>query len=114
MDHDDWRVIISFPAPTQARRAKGLLARATMADDARREPGPWITLGTGSSEVFLYTKTGFAACGVEHAAREALARNHLCAQYAIQHWLPREEQWEELESSQLEPWLSASQSITGS
>ncbi|MCW2930226.1 MAG: hypothetical protein JWM19_1188 [Actinomycetia bacterium] len=26
MDHDDWRVNISFPGSTQAQRAKGLLA----------------------------------------------------------------------------------------
>jgi len=113
MDHDDWRVTISFPAPTQAQRARGLLAKAIRADNGGRGPGPRIVLGTGGSEVFLYTGTGFAACGVEHAARGALAGNRLCAQFAIQHWLPREEQWEELESSQLEPWLSTRPSIAG-
>jgi len=113
MDHDDWRVTISFPASTQAQRAKGLLSRAMKADDGRRGPGPRIALGAGGSEVFLYTTTGFAACGVEHAARDALARNHLGAQFAIQHWLARAEHWEELESPQLEPWLSARGSGTG-
>ena len=113
MDHEDWRVTISFPASTQAQRAKGLLARAMMTADSRDEPGPRIALGPGGSQVFLYTRTGFAACGVEHAAREALARNHLCAQFAIQHWLPHEGRWEELESRQLEPWLSASPTSTG-
>jgi hypothetical protein len=94
VEHDDWRVAISFSGPTQAQRAKGLLARSTVADGACRRLGLCIAVGGDGSDVFLYTGTGLAACEAEQVARDTLAGNHLTGRFAIQRWQPLDEQWE--------------------
>jgi hypothetical protein len=95
VDHDDWRVTISFPGSTQAQRAKGLLARSKVAEDTSRQLGICIALGADGSQVFLYTGTELAVCEAESIARDALARNHLQPEFAIQRWNPLEGLWEE-------------------
>jgi hypothetical protein len=94
MDHDDWRVTISFPDRLQAERAKMLFSRHEVAEDARRRLGGSIAMGAGGSQVFLYTGAEAAAREAESAAREVLARHHLAAGFAIHCWHPAEQDWE--------------------
>ena len=95
MDHDDWRVTISFPDRLQADRAKALFSRHEVAEEARRRLGGSIALGAGGSRVFLYTGTEAAAQQAETIAREVLARHHLQADFALHHWHPAEQSWED-------------------
>jgi hypothetical protein len=95
MDHDDWRVTISFPDWAQAQRAKILFPRREVADDARRRLGYSIAVGAGGSQVFLYAGTEVAAREAERIARDVLARHHFQAEFAIHRWHPLEERWED-------------------
>jgi hypothetical protein len=95
MDHDDWRVTISFPDRTQAERAKPILSRLKVADDARRRLGHSIAVGAGGSQVFLYAGTEVAGREAERVARDVLAEHHFQAGFAIHRWHPLEERWEE-------------------
>jgi len=73
MDHDDWRVTISFPDRFQAERATALFSRHQVAQDARRRLGCSIAMGASGSQIFLYT-------GAEAAARDVPANNEDDAQ----------------------------------
>jgi hypothetical protein len=95
MDHDDWRVTISFPDLAQAERAKMLFPPHKVAHDASRRLGFSIAVGAGGSQVFLYAGTDVAAREAEKVARDVLARHHLHAEFAISRWHPLEERWEE-------------------
>jgi hypothetical protein len=95
MDHDDWRVTISFPDRLQADRAKILFPRHKVAEDARRRLGGSIAVGAGGSQVFLYAGTQASAREAETVAREMLARHHFTAQFAIHRWHPAEQEWED-------------------
>jgi hypothetical protein len=95
MDHDDWRVTISFPDRLQAQRAKVLFPRRKVADDARRRLGHGVAVGAGGSQVFLYAGTEVAAREAERVARDVLAEHHFQAGFAIHRWHPVEEQWED-------------------
>lgn len=97
MDHDDWRVTISFPDRPQAERAKALFPRRKVADDARSQLGNSIAVGAGDSQVFLYAGTEAAARQAERAAGEVLAEHDLQASFVIHHWHPIEERWEDPE-----------------
>jgi hypothetical protein len=95
MDHDDWRVTISFPGSEQARQAKVLFSGHELPEDARRQLGYGIAVGAGDAEIFLYTGTEVAAREAERIARDVLAQHHLDATYAVHHWHPIEERWED-------------------
>jgi hypothetical protein len=95
MDHDDWRVTISFPDRAQAQRAKMLFPPHKVAEDARRRLGYSVAVGAGSSQVFLYAGTEVAAREAERIARDVLARHHFQAGFAIHCWHPLEERWED-------------------
>lgn len=95
MDHDDWRVTISFPDRLQADRAKVLFPRHRVAEEGRRRLGGSIAVGAGGSQVFLYAGTQAAAREAETVAREMLARRHFTAQFAIHRWHPAEQEWED-------------------
>jgi hypothetical protein len=95
MDHDDWRVTISFPDKAQAERAKMLLPLHKVADGARRRLGYTIAVGAGGTQVFSYTGTEAAAREAERIARDVLAQHHLQAGFAIHRWHPAEERWED-------------------
>lgn len=95
MDHDDWRVTISFPDRAQAERVKMLFPRRKVAEDARHRLGYSITVGAGDSQVFLYAGTEVAAREAERIARDELARHHFQAEFAIHRWHPIEEKWED-------------------
>ena len=95
MDHDDWRVTISFPDRLQADRAKLLFPRHQVAEEARRRLGGSIAVGAGGSQVFLYAGSQAAAREAETVAREELARHHFTAEFAIHHWHPIEQSWED-------------------
>jgi cobalamin biosynthesis protein CobT len=94
MDHDDWRVTISFADRLQAERAKVLFPRHRVDEDARHRLGGSIAVGAGDSEVFLYTGTEAAAREAERTAREVLGRHHITAEFAIHRWHPVEQEWE--------------------
>ncbi|MGH8835187.1 MAG: hypothetical protein ACRDWG_09370, partial [Actinomycetes bacterium] len=76
MDHDDWRLTISFPDRMQVERAKLMLPRHKVADDARRRLGRGVAVGAGGSRVFVYAGTEVAAREAERVAREVLAEHH--------------------------------------
>lgn len=95
MDHDDWRVTISFPDKVQADRAKMLFPPHKVADEARRRLGYTIAVGAGGTQVFLYAGTQVAAREAERIARDVLAQHHLQAGFALHRWHPAEERWED-------------------
>lgn len=95
MDHEDWRVTISFPDPAQAGRAKLLFPRHKVVEEARRRLGYRIAMGADGSEVFLYAGTEVGASEAERVAREVLAAHHFRAGFAIHRWHPLEERWED-------------------
>jgi hypothetical protein len=95
MDHDDWRVTISFPDRVQAKRVRMLFPRHTVAEDARRRLGYSIAVGAGGSQVFLYAGTEVAAREAERIARDVLAQLHFQAEFAIHRWHPLEQRWED-------------------
>jgi hypothetical protein len=51
MDHDAWRVAISFPDQGQAERAEILFPPRKVAAEARRRLGYTIAVGTGGTQV---------------------------------------------------------------
>jgi hypothetical protein len=95
MDHDDWRVTISFADRLEAGEAKVLFPRHQVAEDARRRLGGSIAVGGDGSQVFLYTGTEAAAREAETRAREVLARHHFTPEFAIHRWHPVEQEWED-------------------
>jgi len=95
LDHDDWRVTISFPDRLQAGRAKLLFPRHRVTEEARRRLGGSIAVGAGGSQVFLYAGTQAAAREAETVAREVLARHHFTAEFAVHRWHPIEQEWED-------------------
>jgi hypothetical protein len=95
VDHDDWRVTISFPHRVDAERAKVLLPRRKVAADASRRLGYTIAVGAGDSRVFLYAGTEVAAREAERVARDALARHDFQAEFAIHRWHPGAQRWED-------------------
>jgi hypothetical protein len=97
MDHDDWRVTISFPDKVQARRAELLFPPRKVADEARRRLGYTVAVGAGGTQVFLYAGTEAAAREAERTARDVLAEHHLQAGFALHRWHPAEERWEDPE-----------------
>jgi len=94
MDHDDWRVTISFRDRGEAARVKMLLLRRKVGEDARHRLGDRIAVGSGGSQVFLYAGTEAAAREAEQIARDELARHHFQAGFEIHRWHPVEERWE--------------------
>lgn len=99
MDHDDWRVTVSFPDEIQAERAKILFPRHKVADEARRRLGYTIAVGAGGTQVFLYAGTEVAAREAERSARDVLAQHHLQAGFALHRWHPAEQRWEDAEDA---------------
>jgi hypothetical protein len=95
MDHDDWRVTISFPDKAQAERAEKLFPPRRVADEARRRLGYTIAVGAGGTQAFLYAGTEAAAREAEQIARDVLAQHHLRAGFALHRWHPAEERWED-------------------
>jgi hypothetical protein len=95
MDHDDWRVTISFPDKAQAERAEILFPPRKVADEARQRLGCTIAVGAGGTQVFLYAGTEVAAREAERIARDVLAQHHLQAGFALHRWHPAEERWED-------------------
>ncbi len=95
MDHDDWRVTISFPDPEQARQAKVLFSGHELPEDARQQLGHSIAMGAGDAQVFLYAGTEVAAREAERIARDVLAQHHFSATFAVHRWHPVEERWED-------------------
>jgi hypothetical protein len=95
MDHDDWRVTISFPDKVQAERAEVLFPPRKVTDEVRRRLGYTIAVGAGGTQVFLYAGTEIAAREAERIARDVLAQHHLQAGFALHRWHPAEERWEE-------------------
>ena len=95
MDHDDWRVTISFPGKVQAERARILFSGHQVGEETRRRLGRTIAVGAGGTEVFLYAGTEVAAREAERIARDVLAQHHLQAGFAIHRWHPAEQRWED-------------------
>jgi hypothetical protein len=95
MDHDDWRVTISFADRVQAGRAKLMFPQHKVVEDARRQLGYRVAVGAGGSQVFLYAGTEVAAREAERVAREVLAGHNFRAEFAIHRWHPLEEHWED-------------------
>jgi hypothetical protein len=95
MEHDDWRVTISFPDEAQAHRARALFPAREAADEVRRRLGHSVAVGGGDSRVFLYAGTEVAAREAERVARDELAQHHFRAEFAIHSWHPLEERWED-------------------
>jgi outer membrane murein-binding lipoprotein Lpp len=97
MDHDDWRVTISFPGKVQAQRAKILFPPYKVTGEARRRLGCTIAVGASGTQVFLYAGTEIAAREAERIARDVLAQHHLQAGFTLHRWHPAEERWEDPE-----------------
>jgi hypothetical protein len=79
----------------QVERAKLMLPRHKVADDARRRLGRGVAVGAGGSRVFVYAGTEVAAREAEQVAREVLAEHHFKAGFAIHRWHPLEQRWED-------------------
>jgi hypothetical protein len=95
MDHDDWRVTISFSDKVQAERARVLFPPHKVTEQARHRLGRTIAVGAGGDQVFLYAGTELAAREAERVAREVLAQHNLQAGFALHRWHPVEERWED-------------------
>ena len=95
MDHDDWRVTISFPDQGQAERAEIVFPPRKVADEARRRLGYTIAVGAGGTQVFPYAGTEAAAREAERIARDVPAEHHLQAGFVLHRWHPGEERWED-------------------
>jgi hypothetical protein len=95
MDHDDWRVTISFPDADQALEARALFSEHELPDDARERLGHSIEVGAGDTEIFLYAGTEVAAREAERIARDVLAQDQFSATFAVHRWHPVEERWED-------------------
>jgi hypothetical protein len=93
-DSTDWRVTISLASQEHVGQARGSLSVQDMEQDVRRRLGRNIVVGSGDSQIFLYAGTELAAAEAERAAREALSRLGIEAQFAVHRWHPIEEQWQ--------------------
>ena len=95
MDHDDWRVTISFPDKIQAERARTILLPAhKVTEETRHRLGRAISVGAGGDQVFLYAGTEVAAREAERIARDVLAQHQIQAGFVVHRWHPAEERWE--------------------
>lgn len=96
-DHNDWRVTISLASPADMKLAREIFAGHQVDGDAHQRLGRRVAVGSGGSQVFLYTGTELAAREAEQVARGVLATYGLTAGFALHRWHPLEEDWEPAE-----------------
>ena len=94
-DSNDWRVTISLTDPAQLEQARQSFSAHEVEEDVRRQLGRSVAIGAGDSQVFLYAGTENAARDAERVARDVLASQGIQAEFALHHWHPIEEEWED-------------------
>ena len=94
-DSNDWRVTISLTDPAQLEQARQSISAHEEEEDVRRQLGRSVAIGAGDSQVFLYAGTENAARDAERVARDVLASQGIQAEFALHHWHPIEEEWED-------------------
>ena len=94
-DSNDWRVTISLTDPAQLEQARQSFSAHEVEEDVRRQLGRSVAIGAGDSQVFLYAGTENAARDSERVARDVLASQGIQAEFALHHWHPIEEEWED-------------------
>ena len=94
-DSNDWRVTISLTDPAHLEQARQSFSAHEVEEDVRRQLGRSIAIGAGDSQIFLYAGTENAARDAERVARDVLAGQGIQAEFALHHWHPIEEEWED-------------------
>jgi hypothetical protein len=98
-DSNDWRVTISLTDPAHLEQARRSFSAHEVEEDVRRQLGRSVAIGAGDSQVFLYAGTENAARDAERVARDVLASQGIPAEFALHHWHPIEEEWEDPEAA---------------
>jgi hypothetical protein len=88
-------VTISLTDPAQLEQARQSFSAHEVEEDVRRQLGRSVAIGAGDSQVFLYAGTENAARDAERVARDVLAGQGIQAEFALHHWHPIEEEWED-------------------
>jgi hypothetical protein len=94
-DSNDWRVTISLTDPAHLEQARRSFSAHEVEEDVRRRLGRSVAIGAGDSQIFLYAGTENAARDAEQVARDVLASQGIQAEFALHHWHPIEEEWED-------------------
>jgi hypothetical protein len=94
-DSNDWRVTISLTDPAHLEQARRSFSAHEVEEDVRRRLGRSVAIGAGDSQIFLYAGTENAARDAERVARDVLASQGIQAEFALHHWHPIEEEWED-------------------
>ena len=94
-DSNDWRVTISLTDPAHLEQARRSFSAHEVEEDVRRRLGRSVAIGAGDSQIFLYAGTENAARDAEQVARDVLASQDIQAEFALHHWHPIEEGWED-------------------
>jgi hypothetical protein len=94
-DSNDWRVTITLGDPAHVEQARRSVSEHEVEEDVRRQLARSVAVGAGDSQIFLYAGTENAARDAERVARDILARQDIPAEFALHHWHPIEEEWED-------------------
>ena len=93
MADDDWRVTVTLPGEADVKQA--LQAVREVAGDVGRRLGHRVAASADGPNIFLYAGTEDAAREADRGVHEALAQQQLTASFALDHWHPVEQEWED-------------------
>jgi hypothetical protein len=92
-DSTDWRVTVSLSGQANVEQARQSFSEQEVEQDVRSRLGHNVVVGAGDSQIFLYAGTELAASEAERTARELLGQLGIEAEFAVDRWLPIEEEW---------------------
>ena len=95
MADEDWRVTATLADEADVRQAVAAVREHEVEQDVRRRLGHRVAVSADGPRIYLYAVTEDAAREAERVLREVLASRRLTAGFAIDHWHPVEEEWED-------------------
>ena len=95
MADEDWRVTATLTDEADARQAVAAVREHEVEQDVRRRLGHRVAVSADGPRIYLYAATEDAAREAERVLREVLAARRLTAGFALDHWHPVEEEWED-------------------
>jgi hypothetical protein len=93
---NDWRVTVTLPEESHARRVAGALRDHEVEEDLHHRLGRGIAVSVEATRVFLYAGSESAAREAQQVVREVLERHSISAgDIVLERWHPVEEEWED-------------------
>lgn len=95
MADDDWRVTVTLADEADVKQAVQSVREHEVEADIRRRLGDRIAVSADGPSIFIYAGTEEAAREADRVVREVLAQRQLTASFALDHWHPVEQEWED-------------------